>query len=707
MSTVGDVARVGGEAGRVGVPAAGSARLRVDIQALRAVAVALVVLYHAETVGLPGGYVGVDVFYVISGFVISGLVLRELDRTGTIRLRNFYARRARRILPAATFVVVVTFLLSAAVLAPLRMPAVSADGVAAALFYSNFRFAQQATDYLQLGGEPSPYLHYWSLAVEEQFYLFWPSFFVLVAVRRRGRRRPGTLINPRLRLAVAVSAAFAASLWLSVYLTPRSPTWAFFISPTRVFEFAAGALVALAGPALARLDRRLATLLVLTGLATIAASGVVLNDRTPFPGTAALLPVLGAAAFIVGGERATALHRLWSLQPLQLLGRMSYSLYLWHWPAMILPVAGLERPLTAWERAAWVAVAVLASAVTLRYVEDPLRRAPAMQRPARALGVGTAMSATAAAMCLALAAPVAAARTPDPIAPSGAAPVIGPTATATATAGPTASASASAWPEPTGPLPLPADLHPTLKGAVLDRPVSDDDGCNPKFGTKSGACIYGDTTSGTTIALFGDSHAAQWLPAVDAIGKRRHWKVLAMVKSACPPLMATVRVPETGRPHPECDIWRRTALQRIIDARPAIVVLTQLRNYDISNADWGPALAQTIQILRVHSRVVVLGDTPRPPRNIPQCLSKHPSDSRICDLPSTSVTGQDRRPVERAIADSLGVGFVDPTPWLCSPTRCPVVSGSYLVYRDASHITATYAIYLQGRLEQAVVSGQA
>ena len=327
------------------MPQAGTT-VRADIQGLRAVAVGLVVAYHAKVAGIPGGYVGVDVFYVISGFLITGLLLREVDRTGTVRLAAFYARRARRLLPAATVVIIATLAAAFVFLPPLRLAVIGTDAAAAALYVSNLRFAFQATDYLAADSAQSPFLHFWSLAVEEQFYLVWPGLILLVT--RRGSPSGGRRVLPP---ALAIAIVFAASLAAAVYLTPRMSNWAFYASPPRAFEFAAGALVALAVPRLARLGRAPATALTMLGVALVALAAVRFDETTAFPGVAALLPVIGATLFIIGGTGATGpLERVWAVPVISRLGVLSYSLYLWHWPMLVLPEAVAGRSLTAYER---------------------------------------------------------------------------------------------------------------------------------------------------------------------------------------------------------------------------------------------------------------------------------------------------------------------------------------------------------------------
>jgi peptidoglycan/LPS O-acetylase OafA/YrhL len=277
----------------------------------------LVLLYHAGVPGLTGGFVGVDVFFVISGFLITGLLLRELHATGTVSLPRFYARRARRLLPAAMVALAVTMVASALVLPPLEVPDVAGDVAASALYVGNIRFALEATDYLAAQAAPSPVLHFWSLGVEEQFYLFWPAMLLLVA------RVGGRGATPERRIGVVVGCVLVGSLALSLWLTDVDQPWAFFSLPARAWELAVGALIALMAAHLARMPQGLALMSVWGGLALIAIAATVIDTATPFPGTAALLPVLGAALVVAGGLGAagTVPGRLLATGPMRFLGR--------------------------------------------------------------------------------------------------------------------------------------------------------------------------------------------------------------------------------------------------------------------------------------------------------------------------------------------------------------------------------------------------
>jgi peptidoglycan/LPS O-acetylase OafA/YrhL len=324
---------------------------RPDVEGLRAVAVAVVVLFHAGVPGLGGGYVGVDVFFVISGFLITSLMRREIAGTGRLSLRDFYARRARRILPAAGLVLVTVILAAYHWLGFLRGDEIARDGVWAALFASNFRFAALGIDYLGSQAAPSPLQHFWSLAVEEQYYLVWPLAVALLIRFGRGRWIGAGL-------GVAVAASFAWSAGSGGYFAPA----------TRAWEIGAGGLLAIAG-------RRLPAAFSWLGLALIGLAVLGFDETTRFPGYAAALPVAGALLVLAGRGDA-----LLGLAPLRWLGRVSYSLYLWHWPVLIIWAQAHGGPLGVPARALAVLLSLALAVLTYTCVEDPVRRSGRLKR---------------------------------------------------------------------------------------------------------------------------------------------------------------------------------------------------------------------------------------------------------------------------------------------------------------------------------------
>ncbi len=332
---------------------------------------------------MPGGFVGVDIFFVISGFLITGLLLRQHEASGRIDLRHFYSRRLRRILPAVLATIVLTMVVAALVLAPLQVPGIALDGAAAALSVGNLRFALESADYFA-ATDPSPFRHLWSLGVEEQFYLVWPALLILAL--RVTRSRPA--------IAIAIGALTAGSFVFALWLTESFAPWAFYSLPSRLWELSLGGLLAVAAGWFARVPQVLLMPVGWVGVGLVAAGVVLVDGMTPYPGSAALLPTLGAAALIVGG-RSGPVGWLLSREPVRFIGRISYSLYLWHWPILVLPSLAIGEPLPLVVSCALGASSVLVAAASWRLIEEPFRHGRVWVRRPK-LVVATALATAVA-----------------------------------------------------------------------------------------------------------------------------------------------------------------------------------------------------------------------------------------------------------------------------------------------------------------------
>ena len=373
MATVVDRhANAGNEAGT----APGDRRFRPDVQGLRAVAILLVVLFHAGIPGITGGYVGVDVFFVISGFVITGVLLRERETGRRTSLLNFYGRRARRIIPAASLVIVVTVVAAFHYLGSLTGHDTAVDGQWAAVFLANFHFAASQTNYLASQRPPSALQNYWSLAVEEQFYIVYPTVFLVVASL-------ASRISLRVRLAIVLVAVIVASYAFSIVFTSANPSSAFFSPLTRAWELALGGLIAVGSDRLRRLPQLTAAILSWLGLAAIVTASVTLTSASVYPGALVAIPVVGAGLIIAGGtsQPTWGVESLLRQKPFQLLGLISYSLYLWHWPILIIATQNRGATnLPVWDNVVLLLVATLAAAVTYRLIENPIRHSRLLLR---------------------------------------------------------------------------------------------------------------------------------------------------------------------------------------------------------------------------------------------------------------------------------------------------------------------------------------
>jgi peptidoglycan/LPS O-acetylase OafA/YrhL len=658
---------------------------RPDVEGLRAVAVACVLLYHAGIPFAGGGYVGVDVFFVISGYLITGLLLRELEKTGTVSLARFYSRRAKRLLPLTVVVLAFVVVLSWLLFDPIRMDETSFGVVAAGLYVMNWLLAVEAADYFAAGLQASPVQHFWTLAVEEQFYLVWPALLLAVGwwCRRTGR-------GLRPTLAAVLAAVAASSLAYGVYSTDAEAGAAYFSTLTRGWELALGGMLALApASALGRLPGWMAGALAWAGLGAVAFAAHRFNDDTLFPGTAALIPTLGTAAIIAAGlgagtGSATPLgSRLLALGPVRHVGRISYSWYLWHWPPLVF-AAAVWGKLSPVEGLAVLAASYVPAVLTHHLVEKPFLHSRSLTRyPRKALALGGACTAASIALGLILFALT-------PIVPE--APETRVAGAAALRDGHSIQKSAKA-------------VNPTPREAETkeNRPRMYADGCHLDLPeTESPECVYGNLSSDTTVVLFGDSHAMQWFPALNELAKERDWRLVGFSKSACPP--AEISVYSTGlrREYRECEEWRERTLGRIVrEENPSLVVTSMLNRYraredgkgldrNASNEAVVEGYASTLKKLRGSGApVAVIEDVPSPGKNVPKCVSRSLDRLQDCAFPRKKALDQPRINV-RAAREVEGVSLVDPTPVVCPEKTCPAVIGDVLVYRNGAHLTRTY-----------------
>jgi peptidoglycan/LPS O-acetylase OafA/YrhL len=692
---------------------------RQDIEGLRAVAVLAVVLFHAAVPGLGGGYVGVDVFFVISGFLITGLLWREMSTAGTVRLRRFYGARARRLLPASAAVGVATVIASEILLPPLQVRNVIGDGIASALYVGNCWFAVQLRNYFNAFLPPSPFQHYWSLGVEEQFYLVWPVLILGTAwlirrVRRHTRAEATASIRPYLVVLTLVAVvSFVVSLVVSYVL----PSVAFFSLPTRAWQLAVGGLVALTAGQWRRLPATLVAVAGWGGLALILLACTQLSTATLYPGTAALLPVLGTALVIGAGCAAPdeGCGRVLGLPPMRAVGRVSYSWYLWHWPVLLLAPALVGHPLGLAGRLAAVLVSGGLAVLTLRFIENPLRYAAPLRRsPAKGLALGG--FATAVAVCvgvgLLVLAPVQVGRGPGaPAAALTLAAAPSPTgrnidaynaAIQREVAQVQAAVAASA-----GLKAVPSNLNPPLADAAAERQAMFLIGCmRNTFQAGQPECATGDTASPTTVALVGDSHAAMWAPAFQQVAEQRHWRMEMLTRMGCPPMNLPVTNPlRRLLLYTECEQWRGQIIERLRAERPRLVVVSMWRGYGAGygwlpgfasyDRAWIDSLTRLVRQLRgTGAQVLVLGPVPDPHSAVSICLSGHLDDATACSPPRSTAVNEPGIAAELAATQAGGGQYTDLTKLFCTAERCPVIVGNTLVYFDESHLTVKYSTLL-------------
>ena len=682
---------------------------RSDIEGLRAVAVLAVVLFHADVPGVGGGYVGVDVFFVISGFLITGLLWREVSSTGTVRLRRFYGARARRLLPASAAVGVVIAIASAVLLPSLQARSVFGDGIASALYVGNYWFVLQGVDYFAPAMPPSPFQHYWSLGVEEQFYLVWPPMIIgtawLVRRARRRTRAPATASETPYLVVLALVAALSFAMSLAV--TYVVPSVAFYSLPTRAWQLAVGGLVALTATQWRRLPAPVAALAGWAGLALIVVACTLLSTTTSYPGTAALVPVLGAALVIGAGCAAAprGCGRVLAVSPMRAVGRVSYSWYLWHWPVLLFAPPLLGHPLGLIGRLVAVLVSAGLAALTLYLIENPLRFAAPLRRSAvGSLALGAVATAVAVGVGVALlvvvpppvgrgapAVPLTVTAAPEPTGPNiDAYDAAVQHAVAQVQAAVAASADLKA---------VPSNLEPPLAGAAAELKDLALNGCLRNFlETGQPECATGDTASTTTVALVGDSNAAIWSPAFQQVAAQRHWRLETLTKSSCPPMNLPITNPYLHREYTQCEQWRGQIIDRLRVEHPRLVVVSMWRRYGwqlgFTSYDpaWIDSLTRLVQQLRsAGAQVLVLGPIPDPHSVVPFCLSGHLDDATACSPPTSTAVNEAGIAAESAATKAGGGQYADLTELFCAPDRCPVIIGNTLVYFDQYHTTFEYS----------------
>jgi peptidoglycan/LPS O-acetylase OafA/YrhL len=660
-------------AGRVALPAAGGRR--GDIEGLRAVAVAGVLLYHAGVPTFSGGFVGVDVFFVISGFLITGLVANELVSTGTVRLGRFFARRVKRLLPLSLVVLAAVAVLSAWLSDPVARPSVARDLMASALYSMNWRLAAESVAYGGVDSDVSPLQHYWTLGVEEQFYLVWPALLLVAAFW--WRRRGGPL---RLTLGVVVTAVGTASFVYAERLLAQSANLAYYSTFARGWELALGALLALLFIRPPRIPGPVRLLLGAGGLAAVVASMVLYDAGTPFPGTSALLPTLGVAGIIAAGtgDPSTPVARLLSLRPVRHVGRISYSWYLWHWPLLVF--AGLAwGELSTTQGLLVTAASYVPTLLTHRWVEQPLHHSRGRwTRPVVALPLGAVASLTAVAMGTALTATTPEVRIASDRQVRGAQTMPQQRLQVSARA---------LRPDP---------LHALTDRAEIDRKClawQTDTRIPP-------GCVRGVRSSSTTVALLGDSHALQYAEPLARIARKEGWRLLLLAKAGCPPVDALVFNDALGREYDECQTWLHNVTRRIRVEQPSLLVTSANPNYnvvrnghrlgrdashDLLAQGYRDMLARFTHV----PRIAVIAEHPHL-GDVPGCVAEFQHSLNKCARPRREAMDFARIDLQAA-SQVDKARLVDPIRKLCLEDTCPAVIGNVVVYRGDNHLTATYA----------------
>jgi peptidoglycan/LPS O-acetylase OafA/YrhL len=667
----------------------GRAAVLPEIQALRAIAVLLVLIYHLWPASIPGGFVGVDVFFAISGFLITSHLLREVDRWARVSLTAFWARRARRLLPAALMVLLVCAIATLVFVPLTYWQRYLAEIRASTGYVQNWHLAAAAVDYFAADNAPSPVQHYWSLSAEEQFYLVWPLLIGLATWMTRGRPRRVR----RRAIATVLSALTALSLAYSISRTAAGPAAAYFVTPTRAWEFGAGGLLAL----LPRSEGRVALRSALSwlGIAAIALAASAYSVSTAFPGYAALLPVLGALAVM----RAGAPPRRWAptpvlrLPPVQFVGDVSYSIYLWHWPLIILAPFVTHRGVDTSTRITILMLTILAAWLTKALVEDPMRAG----RLLTARRAGWTFVSGAAGMAVVFA-----------VTATGSSRVQAQVRKderqthALLAAKPDCFGAAARDPE------HPCD-NPRLRLRVVPTPVEAHKMANApckliELRARVQVCEFGvpRSVAAGTVALVGDSHASHWRAALEVVARAKRWRGLSVTHTSCPFSTALRNLPEPDRTR--CIRWKRD-VPRWFRTHPEIstVFVSQLAGGTgvVTRKGQDRFVAEVEGYIRVWNtlpatvrHIIVIRDTPKVRGDTDVCveraMARHEPAGPACAVRRASALDRDPAAVAANRVRSPRVQVIDLTAFLCDQRPCYPVIGGALVYKDQSHLTAVF-----------------
>jgi peptidoglycan/LPS O-acetylase OafA/YrhL len=649
---------------------------------MRALAVILVAVYHFFPTVITGGFVGVDVFFVISGFLITLLLLKEIARTGRISLSNFYARRIRRLMPAALTTTTVTLAAAAIIVGPIRLVNIMTDAAWASASLANVHFGQTPDGYFGTS-DPSPFLHFWSLAVEEQYYLIWP--LLLLGVVLLARKRVMFVIP------VLLGVVVTGSLIASVVLTGTGSSHAYYSLGTRAWEIAVGGLVAVAVfRSVLTPPQWLTTLAGLLGAAAVLTAAATYTTLTSFPSWTASVPAFGAAMMLwAGSHHMGVIGRVLSVRPARFLGDISYSLYLWHWPVLVLGSAVLGHGGSRYERAGLVGLSVVLAIGSYYLIERPRPKAHWRARKVMAVGVATALFACTA--------PAIAA----PLVPSTGGAAVAAQSRGGQEVNIEANTIVFTVPGPGAtPDAVPRNVDPELDELTDDLAEVFTNGC---YAASVNVCEGGDRDGARSIVLAGDSHAGQWWPALNKAAIDNHWKLYLVGKNGCPLAEVNISIGASAEPWPECTTWQHEATAAVVALKPDLIVYANhaagyMDKQSLANsfpADWSAGVSAVLYDFMGVSEVLYVGQSPVLTSDPETCLSTYVADVPKCSTPRETATTPFIRDLGASLARKAGAIYMDPADLLCTDV-CPLMDRNLVMYRDTSHLTGTYSLSLAG-----------
>ncbi len=672
------------------------APFRPEIQGVRAVAALLVAIYHIWLGRVSGG---VDVFFVVSGFLITGALVRRIEEQGAIPFQKFWSGLLKRLLPAAVTVIVAT-LVATITLLPKTQWIVTLKEAAAATFYvENWQLALNNVDYLAQNTSARPFQHYWALSVQGQFYLLWPLMMTAtVFLAHRLGRSFKTSILPVLALL------FVASLSYSVYSTATNQAFAYFNTLTRVWEFSMGGMLAILLP---RIQLAVSVKFVLgwLGLFAVMSCGVLLQVSTVFPGYAALWPTLGAVAVIVagsGGGRYTAGYLLAS-RPLARFGDISYSFYLWHWPVLVFFVAwsGLEAP-TVMQGVGIILCSAILAWLTTRFIEEPVRfSAIGRARPSRGLLLGAACTLPAVLFMGVWAVYIVQERASLDRLDVTLGSDDYPGALAVARLPSTGVATAISADEIADTTSLP--LYPNAYRLRESVPQTYASKCHQSpYGEEALSCEFGQPDAEYTVALVGGSHSAQWLPALIPVAQSNRWRLVNYTKSAC--WFSDDDREWNGADNPSCLRWNENLMEELKALKPDVVITMATRASGETEDVPAGYVSQWQKLDTLGVEVLAIRDNPWNAFDLSDCVDVFGRDAARCSVPRDEALAE-KTPIASLKERPGNLALLDMTEYFCNEEICFPVAGNVLIYRDFHHITAAYARTMAPILEKKI--GQA
>ena len=649
-------------------PVARARDKRTDIQALRTIAVSLVVLFHLWPNRVPGGFIGVDVFFVISGFLITQHILHEVNAK-RFSITAFWARRIKRLLPASFLVLFVSGVFVVLV-APISTWSQWLGEIQSSLFYlQNWNLAGAAVDYLALANQASPVQHFWSLSAEEQFYFFWP---LLVAI--------SLWFANRKAIFVAISLVVIASFAYGVYLTSAEPAIAYFSTMVRAWEFGVGAIAAFL-PRVQGMSRQ--KLYFSLGISTIFAAAFLINTETEFPGVAAVIPVLGTFLVIVAGLNSGVMSRAISWSPIQWIGDKSYAIYLWHWPLLILIAVAFKSELSLASKFLVVLVTVVLAWLTEALVERPISKLQVSKWKIFALAASVSvLIASLAGLAINLGK-----QQIDSELQFG---KLGAIATHECFGAKVRAADSSSCEVSTL-----EGIYPSLNVAASDTPVLPEECFSVKREqTEASYCALGNRESQIKIAAVGDSHLAQFAGALNAMALKNNWKVDMYAKGGCPFSFA-VRVHDALLTE-TCPAWVDNVVSKLNAENYDLIITSQRSGVDWVNGN-SAAVSGLVklwqELLATGNEIVAIKDNPSPGKNMVSCLIS----SAECDSPRGKALAFD--PQVEAVQLAPAVALLNFDDVYCDASTCFAVIGNAVVYRDDNHLTDTFARSLNALVE--------